>query len=57
MRQAAQQQGAVPGSHVQEVARSSRGGAAHQITGSPIFVDKGVITQAEFEQAKAKALS
>ena len=56
MRQAAQQQEQFR-SYVQEVAGSSGSGAADEITRLAELRDKGVISAAEFEQAKAKALS
>ena len=42
--------------YVQNAAGTSGGGAADEITRLADLRDKGVITDAEFEQAKAKAL-
>jgi len=42
--------------YVQSAAGTSGGGAADEITRLADLRDKGVITDAEFEQAKAKAL-
>jgi hypothetical protein len=41
---------------VQSAAGTSGGGAADEITRLADLRDKGVITDAEFQQAKAKAL-
>jgi hypothetical protein len=54
--QAAQAQDAAMRQYVQSVAGSSGGGSADEIARLADLRDKGVITDAEFQQAKAKAL-
>jgi ABC-type multidrug transport system fused ATPase/permease subunit len=44
-------------SYVQSVAGSSSSGAAEQIEKAKSLLDSGAITQAEFDQLKAKALA
>jgi Short C-terminal domain/Phospholipase_D-nuclease N-terminal len=56
MREAAQQQSQFR-SYVQDVAGSGGGGAADEIARLADLRDSGVLTEAEFQQAKAKALS
>jgi hypothetical protein len=53
---AAQAQDAAMRQYVQSVAGSSGGGSADEIARLADLRDKGVITDAEFQQAKAKAL-
>ena len=43
--------------YVQNVAGSSGGGAADEIAKLAELRDQGIISEAEFQQAKAKALS
>ena len=43
--------------HIREVAGSGGGGAATEIANAKALLDSGAITQPEFEQLKAKALS
>jgi hypothetical protein len=54
--QRAQDQDAAMRQYVQSVTSTSGGGAAEEIGRLADLRDKGVITDAEFEQAKAKAL-
>jgi hypothetical protein len=54
---AARQQNAAARSYIQSVAGSSSGGAADELGRLADLRDRGVITDAEFQQAKAKALS
>ncbi len=54
---AARQQDAAARSYIQSVAGSSSGGAADELARLADLRDRGVITDAEFQQAKAKALS
>ena len=54
--QAAQEQDAAVRSYVQSVATSDGGSAAEEITRLAELRDKGIISEAEFQQAKAKAL-
>ena len=54
--QAAQQQKAEFDTYVQSVAGSG-GGAASEIANAQALLDKGTITQEEFDQLKAKALA
>jgi Short C-terminal domain/Phospholipase_D-nuclease N-terminal len=56
MREAAQQERQFR-SYVQDVAGSGGGGAADEIARLADLRDKGVLSEAEFQQAKAKALS
>jgi hypothetical protein len=56
MQQAAQQEAAFRG-YVQEVATSSGAGTADELARLANLRDTGVITEAEFEAAKAKALA
>jgi hypothetical protein len=53
---AAQAQDAATRDYVQSVAGSGGGGAADEITRLADLRDRGVISEAEFQQAKAKAL-
>jgi Short C-terminal domain/Phospholipase_D-nuclease N-terminal len=53
---AAQAQEAAMRDYVQSVASSSSGGAADEIARLADLRDRGVISEAEFQQAKAKAL-
>ncbi len=53
---AAQAQDAAMRDYVQSVASSSSGGAADEIARLADLRDRGVISEAEFQQAKAKAL-
>ncbi len=55
--EAAQAQDAAMRQYVQQVASPSGGGAAEQITRLAALRDQGVLSEAEFQQAKAKALS
>jgi len=55
--QDAQAQDAAMRQYVQNVTSTSGGGAADEIARLADLRDKGVITDAEFQQAKAKALS
>ncbi len=43
--------------YIQSVAGSSSGGAADQIASAKSLLDSGTISQAEFDQIKAKALT
>lgn len=54
---AARQQDASARAYIQSVAGSSSGGAADELGRLADLRDRGVITDAEFQQAKAKALS
>ena len=56
MQAAAQQEKEFRG-YVQQVAGSSAGGVADEVARLADLRDKGVISEAEFQQAKAKALS
>ena len=56
MREAAQQEEQFRG-YVQDVAGPGGGGAADEIARLADLRDKGVLNEAEFQQAKAKALS
>jgi Short C-terminal domain/Phospholipase_D-nuclease N-terminal len=56
MREAAQQERQFR-SYVQDVAGSGGGGAADEIARLADLRNQGVLTEAEFQQAKAKALS
>jgi hypothetical protein len=56
MREAAQQERQFR-SYVQDVAGPGGGGAADEIARLADLRDQGVLTEAEFQQAKAKALS
>jgi len=56
MRAAAQQEKEFRG-YVQEVAGTSSGGAAAEIARLADLRDKGVLSEAEFQQAKSNALS
>ena len=53
---AAQAQDAAMRDYVQSVASPSSGGAADEIACLADFRDRGVISEADFQQAKAKAL-
>ena len=55
--QAAQAQDAAMREYVQSVAAPGGGGAADQLSKLAQLRDQGVISEAEFQQAKAKALS
>ena len=55
--QAAQAQDAAMREYVQSVATTSGGGTADEIARLAELRDQGVINEAEFQQAKAKALS
>ncbi len=55
--QAAQAQDAAMRKYVQNVTASSGGGAADEIAHLAQLRDQGVITEDEFQQAKAKALA
>ena len=55
--QAAKQQDAAFRSYVQNAASTNGGGAADEISRLADLRDQGVISDAEFQQAKAKALS
>ncbi len=55
--QAAQAQDAAMRQYVQSVASTSGGSAADEVARLADLRDKGVITEAEFQQGKAKALS
>ena len=55
--QAAQAQDAAMREYVQNVAATSGGGAADELARLAGLRDQGVISEAEFQQAKAKALS
>jgi hypothetical protein len=54
--QAASQQDAAMRQYVQSVAASNGGGAADEIARLAQLRDQGVLSEAEFQQAKAKAL-
>jgi Short C-terminal domain/Phospholipase_D-nuclease N-terminal len=54
--QAAQEQDAALRGYVQSVASSGGGGTADEIARLADLRDRGVISEAEFQQAKAKAL-
>ena len=54
---AAQAQDAAMRDYVQSVASSSSGGAADEIARLADLRDRGVISEAEFQQAKTKALA
>jgi multidrug resistance efflux pump len=54
--QAAQQQEAALRGYVQSVASSGGGGAADEIARLADLRDRGAISEAEFQQAKAKTL-
>ena len=56
LRQAADHEAAFR-THVREVAASTGGGAAEELAKFADLRDRGVISEAEFQQAKAKALS
>ena len=56
LQQAAAQEAAFR-AHVQSVASESGGGAADELARLADLRDRGVIDDAEFQQAKAKALS
>jgi ABC-type multidrug transport system fused ATPase/permease subunit len=55
--EAARQQDASARAYIQSVAGSSSGGAADELGRLADLRDRGVITDAEFQQAKAKALT
>ena len=48
---------AAQAAYIKSVASSSSGDAASQITNAKSLLDSGAITQAEFDQMKAKALA
>ena len=55
--EAAQQQDAASRAYIQSVAGSASQGASEEVARLADLRDRGVITESEFQQAKAKALS